>query len=204
MPASSSAASSSAAATPTQSTRRGATVRADGGLRLSASASEKSEKLLTIPDGTHIECTGWQSGWAKTTYEGKTGYVSAVYLLYDGKVRADGGLRLRSGPGESYEKLLTVPDGTVLPCISQGDGWVKTTYNGKTGYVSQDYLLVPVIVRASTGLNLRASASETAEKLLTIPNGTVVQCYGNKENEWARVAYNGKAGYVSYLYIAYD
>ena len=28
------------------------------------------------------------------------------------------GLRLRSGPGESYEKLLTVPDGTVLPCIS--------------------------------------------------------------------------------------
>lgn len=144
MPASSSAASSSAAATPTQSTRRGATVRADGGLRL------------------------------------------------------------RSGPGESYEKLLTVPDGTVLPCISQGDGWVKTTYNGKTGYVSQDYLLVPVTVRASTGLNLRASASETAEKLLTIPNGTVVQCYGNKENEWARVAYNGKAGYVSYLYIAYD
>ena len=67
-----------------------------------------------------------------------------------------------------------------------------------------DYLLVPVTVRASTGLNLRASASETAEKLLTIPNGTVVQCYGNKENEWARVAYNGKAGYVSYLYIAYD
>lgn len=64
--------------------------------------------------------------------------------------------------------------GTVLPCISQGDGWVKTTYNGKTGYVSQDYLLVPVTVRASTGLNLRASASETAEKLLTIPNGTVV------------------------------
>jgi len=100
--------------------------------------------------------------------------------------------------------MRSYPDGTVLPCISQGDGWVKTTYNGKTGYVSQDYLLVPVTVRASTGLNLRASASETAEKLLTIPNGTVVQCYGNKENEWARVAYNGKAGYVSYLYIAYD
>ena len=35
----------------------------------------------------------------------------------------------------------------MLPCISQGDGWVKTTYNGKTGYVSQDYLLVPVTVR---------------------------------------------------------
>ena len=40
-------------------------------------------------------------------------YKRQVYLLYDGKVRADGGLRLRSGPGESYEKLLTVPDGTV-------------------------------------------------------------------------------------------
>lgn len=200
-PASSSGTSS---VTPTQSTRRGATVRADGGLRLRASAGETAEKLLTIPDGTHIECTGWQSGWAKTTYEGKTGYVSAVYLLYDGKVSADGGLRLRSGPGENYEKLLTVPNGTVLPCISQGSGWVKTTYNGKTGYVSQDYVLVSVTVRASTGLNLRATASETGEKLVTIPNGTVVQCYGNKENEWAKVAYNGKVGYVSYLYIAYD
>ena len=112
---------------------------------------------------------------------------------------------LSLGGAEIVEtSMRSYPDGTVLPCISQGDGWVKTTYNGKTGYVSQDYLLVPVTVRASTGLNLRASASETAEKLLTIPNGTVVQCYGNKENEWARVAYNGKAGYVSYLYIAYD
>lgn len=49
VPASSSAASSSAAATPTQSTRRGATVRADGGLRLRASASEKSEKAAYDP-----------------------------------------------------------------------------------------------------------------------------------------------------------
>lgn len=127
-----------------------------------------------------------------------------MYLLYDGKVRADGGLRLRSRPGRKLRKLLTVPDGTVLSLHFSGGRLGETTYNGKTGYVSQDYLLVPVTVRASTGLNLRASASETAEKLLTIPNGTVVQCYGNKENEWARVAYNGKAGYVSYLYIAYD
>ena len=49
VPASSSAASSSAAATPTQSTRRGATVRADGGLRLRASASEKKRKAAHDP-----------------------------------------------------------------------------------------------------------------------------------------------------------
>lgn len=72
VPASSSAASSSAAATPTQSTRRGATVRADGGLRLRAiRPAKKSEKLLTIPDGTHIECTGWQSGMGQNDLRGQ-------------------------------------------------------------------------------------------------------------------------------------
>ena len=75
-------------------------------------------------------------------------------------MRADGGLRLRSGPGESGRKLLTVPDGTNAPCISQGDGWVKTTLQRQNRLCFSDYLPVPVTVRASTGLNLRASASE--------------------------------------------
>ncbi|MFQ9680934.1 MAG: SH3 domain-containing protein [Ruthenibacterium lactatiformans] len=115
-------------------------------------------------------------------------------------MRADGGLR--GSGGQSYEKLL-VPDGTMLPAFLRGR-------LGENDLQRQNRLCFSGLSAGSRyracvhGLNLRASASETAEKLLTIPNGTVVQCYGNKENEWARVAYNGKAGYVSYLYIAYD
>lgn len=183
---------------------RGATVRADGGLRLRAGAGTDSESLLTIPDGTHLTCTGWQNGWAKTTYEGKTGYVSAEYLLLDGKVNADGGLRLRSGPGETHEKLLTIPNGTTLAFTEEKDGWLKTTYDGKTGYVSQEYIAISATVTAGPGLNLRETASESGTKLTTIPNGAEVQCLGSRDGAWIKVAYNGYAGYVSAQYLSFN
>ena len=98
MPASSSAVLSSAAATPTQPPpRRYGTREAAGVSR--ASASEKSEKLLTIPDGTHIEYRLAERG--PNDLRGQNRLCLGMYLLYDGKVRADGGPRLRSGPGES-------------------------------------------------------------------------------------------------------
>ncbi len=199
---SSSASSGNAGASATGG-NRGATVRADGGLRLRSGAGTDSESLLTIPDGTHLTCTGWQNGWAKTTYDGKTGYVSAEYLLLDGKVNADGGLRLRSGPGESYEKLLTVPNGTTLAFTEQKDGWLKTTYDGKTGYVSQAYVYVSATVNAGPGLNLRETAGENGAKLTTIPNGATVQCIGSRDGDWIKVIYNGYEGYVSAQYLSF-
>lgn len=203
-PASSGGASSSAAGTAATGGSRGATVRADGGLRLRAGAGTDSESLLTIPDGTHLTCTGWQSGWAKTTYDGKTGYVSAEYLLLDGKVSADGGLRLRSGPGETHEKLLTIPNGTTLSFTEQKDGWLKTTYDGKTGYVSQEYIAISATVTAGPGLNLRETASENGTKLTTIPNGATVQCLGSRDGAWIKVAYSGYEGYVSAQYLSFN
>lgn len=182
---------------------RGATVCADGGLRLRSSASTDGDSLLTIPDGTHLSCTGWQNGWAQTTYDGKSGYVSAAYLLLDGKVSANGGLRLRSGPGESYDKLLTVPDGTTLAFTEQKDGWLKTTYDGKTGYVSQDYIAISATVNAGPGLNLRETASESGTKITTIPNGSTVQCIGNRSGDWVKVKYSGYEGYVSAQYLSF-
>lgn len=189
--------------TPSSTVSVSATVRADGGLRLRAAAGTNGEKLLTIPDGAQITCTGWQDGWAKTSYEGKNGYVSADYLLFHGTVRADGGLRLRKGPGENYEKLLTIPDGTQIACMEQKDGWVKTSYDNETGYVSQTYVQVTAKVSAGPGLNLRNTPDETGTKLLTIPNGTQLLCTGNPEKGWAKVTYNGVEGYVSAAYLSF-
>ena len=178
-------------------------MRADGGLRLRSSASTDGESLVTIPDGTHLTCTGWKDGWAQTTYDGKSGYVSATYILLDGKVSANGGLRLRSGPGETYDKLLTIPDGTTLAFTEEKDGWLKTTYDGKTGYVSQDYIAISATVNAGPGLNLRDAASENGTKLTTIPNGASVQCIGNRSGDWVKVKYNGYEGYVSAQYLSF-
>ncbi|MDO4516057.1 MAG: NlpC/P60 family protein [Bacillota bacterium] len=59
-----------------------------------------------------------------------------------GFVSAQGsGLRVRQGPGTSYAILATVTDGSVFPITGKTNGWYQITYNGRTGYVSADYLL---------------------------------------------------------------
>ena len=53
----------------------------------------------------------------------------------------DTGLNLRSQPTTDSPKLLEIPKGTVLDLEAcDTEGWYKTTYNGKTGYVSANYI----------------------------------------------------------------
>ena len=50
------------------------------GLNLRESASTSAKKLATIPQGTKIIITEVKNGWGKTTYSGKTGWVSMDYV----------------------------------------------------------------------------------------------------------------------------
>lgn len=63
-------------------------------------------------------------------------------LSFSGTVTADPSLRLRSGAGTSYAVLANIPYGTVLTITQTNGNWGKTTYNGKTGWVSLDYIEV--------------------------------------------------------------
>lgn len=49
------------------------------GLNLRTSRSSSSKILLSIPNGTELMITDISSGWGKTTYKGKTGYVYMTY-----------------------------------------------------------------------------------------------------------------------------
>jgi len=61
-----------------------------------------------------------------------------------GKVTgASGGLNVRSGPGSNYEKVASISNGTTVTVLESANGWYKVDYgNGKTGYVSADYIQV--------------------------------------------------------------
>lgn len=50
-------------------------------------------------------------------------------------------LRLRAKPSTSSAKLASMSVGTELNVESISKGWAKTTYNGKSGYCSADYLV---------------------------------------------------------------
>lgn len=62
---------------------------------------------------------------------------------------ADGGLRVRSGPGTTYEVLATLVNGNSVTIVKDaGDGWYEITYAGSggkatTGYIMGEYISVP-------------------------------------------------------------
>ena len=61
-------------------------------------------------------------------------------IPYEGMVTADPSLRLRSGAGTSYSHIGDIPYGTVLTITKISNNWGYTSYNGKTGWVSLDYI----------------------------------------------------------------
>ena len=65
---------------------------------------------------------------------------SETGVPFEGVVTADPSLRLRSGAGTSYSKVADIPLGTVLTITKISNNWGQTTYNGKSGWVSLEYI----------------------------------------------------------------
>ena len=101
------------------------------------------------------------------------------------KVTARSGLNLRKSASTSSTKLLTIPYGTKLTgTITKG--WLKTTYNGKTGYCYAEYIKDVTSDNTVTSKErnyvtmkstaIRATASKKATNKKTIPAGTCIRC----------------------------
>lgn len=118
-------------------------VTASGGLNLRETPSSAGNVLITIPTGTTLNLTDKQDQWYKTTYQSKTGWVSADYLTVTSKkgiTTASGGLNLRETPSSSGNMLAAIPKDTLVELIDQQGQWYKTTYQSKTGWISADYV----------------------------------------------------------------
>ena len=91
-----------------------------------------------------------------------------------------------------------------MSVLGRQDGWYKVNYDGKTGYMSADYVTarssagdLRCVARViSDGLNLRSGAAASGAVLATVSRGEYVDVSGF-ENGWFRVQYSGKTGYMS-------
>lgn len=89
------------------------------------------------------------TGSIQITYQDDTGSETQASVtpgdpqeLLFAYVSADGdGLRIRQGPGTTYDILTTALDGTCHPITGKADGWVQVSWNGRTGYMSADYVI---------------------------------------------------------------
>ena len=100
--------------------------------------------LTTMPKGTEVSVSEISGGWGKVSYKGHTGYSAMQYLaLVQGTTSnyyTTANLNLRSSRSKSSKLLLTIPKGTNLMITDIQNGWGKTSYKNKNGYVSMSYV----------------------------------------------------------------
>ena len=68
---------------------------------------------------------------------------------YHGTVNAEGGLNLRCGPGEEYDILLVVPEGTEVIEEGWSSGWLYVRYDGQYGWVKSEYVTPTGVVEGA-------------------------------------------------------
>lgn len=127
-------------------------------------------------------------------------------------------VNMRKEPNENAELIDTLPLGTALTRVATtADGWSKLDYNNKECYVKSDYLSTeqPQIpeesqepqqsapgiaegteILLSNTVNVRASMSETADKVGTAFAGEKVTVIMSYAEGWTKVNWNGTTGFV--------
>ena len=119
-------------------------------------------------------------------------------------------VNVRSSDSEQADKLGKVSGGTKLQVLEQRpNGWTKVDYEGKEGYIKTELLQLAEsaaetetigTVTATTNINVRASASETADRLGVLSGGDSAELVGT-EGDWSKIKYNGQIGYVKSEYV---
>jgi len=158
--------------------------------------------------------------WYKINYNGRTGYVSSDYVQASGTTTPPAEsttytvtastLNVRSGAGTSYASIGSVTKGQKLSVVSKSGSWYKINYNGRTGYVSSDYVQASgtttppaesttYTVTAST-LNVRSGAGTSYASIGSVTKGQKLSVV-SKSGSWYKINYNGRTGYVSSDYV---
>lgn len=183
-------------------------------------------ELIEVPKGARILLQGYQKflsgSWYKTSYDGKTGYISAddvklSYQSYDptkiGEVTAN--LYMRSGVGASYSKKKYLPSKSKVILLgyyrTEGYDWYKVQHNGTTGYVSSKYVDVLNITTKLKKVTDKNSAMYGKTLKLYYSNGKQIQnlenivgkksnyiLYVNKSKQMVTAYYKEGSYYVPY------
>ncbi len=126
-----------------------------------------------------------------------------------GKVATEStSLNLRKSASTASVVVKQMKKGKYLTLLKKEGSWWKVEYaKGKTAYAHGDYIdtvssKVMYVATQNGNLNVRSSASATAEIKTTLPKGTVVLKLSEK-NSFTRILYNGSStGYVSSAYLS--
>ncbi len=152
-------------------------VRARDVVNVRASDSEKAEKIGKVQTGDILKLLESKpNGWSKVEYDGKEAFIKSEFLE---------AVASESGNGKEGQQAEKPAD--------NGDGQ-KQEASSNAG-VSTEIPTSGTVMVAET-VNVRKSASETADKLGVCYQGDKLEILMQQADGWTKVKYNGKTGYV--------
>lgn len=198
-------------------------------LNLRSGAGTNKSIIMTMPKGAEVIVGLTQNGWCKIVYNNTAGYASAKYLTAVNKVSGNFGtgtvngsdVRMRSGAGTNYSVMGAYQKGTKMSVVGASGNWYEVSYNGKTGYISADYMKLtvggtqPSAPSATpstpttggfkgsvigTSVRMRSQPNTNCNVLGYYSNGVTMSVLGSVK-DWYKVSYNGKTGYISAQYM---
>ena len=167
-------------------------------------ADQVAGETLVAETGTEEGSTDGQDTQTENSEQQQTEDQGPQYVTTTTTVN------VRSSDSEQADKLGKVSGGTKLQVLEQRpNGWTKVDYEGKEGYIKTEFLQLAEsaagaetigTVTATTNINVRASASETADRLGVLSGGDSAELVGT-EGDWSKIKYNGQIGYVKSEYV---
>lgn len=133
-----------------------------------------------------------------------TAHTMAADIAIGAGCTTGSALRMRAEASTSSDIVTTLDKSVAVAILDDTtDGWFKVAYNGKTGYVSADYLRVDQDNVFETygrvngdGVNVRADASTDAEILASVDTGTIVTINGLVDGWYDVTCQYGTEGYI--------
>lgn len=201
-------------------------------LNLRSGADTTKSIIATMPMGAEVIVGMTQDGWCKIVYNNMAGYASAKYLDAVDKVSGNFGtgtvsgndVRMRSAASTKGSIVATYDKGTKMSVIGAQGNWYEVSCDGKTGFVSADYMKLSVGSAAtatpststttttpSNDTGLKASVIGTSVRLRSLPstdsdtlgyysNGVTLNALGSVK-DWYKLSYNDKTGYMAAQYV---
>ncbi|HHI3614328.1 TPA: SH3 domain-containing protein [Bacillus anthracis] len=218
-------------------------------LRVRTGPSTSHTTVGSVTKGQVVQVVGEVQDWFKINYAGQTAYVSKDYVTKGGSsdnvtqgnnqnnnqnnnvtVQTGGtyvvnatSLRVRTGPATYHSVIGGVLNGTTLNVIGSEGSWFKVNYQGKTGYVSSEFMkfvkggtttpeqpkqpeqpnqgaIGDYYINASA-LNVRSGEGTNYRIIGALPQGQKVQVI-SENSGWSKINYNGQTGYIRTRYLS--
>lgn len=189
----------------------------DGSMNVRKGPGTNYEVVTWVKNGQAITVLETVGSWTKIRVNatGKEGYMKSSSVKKEGEAQESvqsalvsvatryvgSVVNVRKGPGTQYAVAFKTVQGAGLQVAGESGNWALIrASDGKTGYISKNYISDGVAKSTTANVNFRSGAGSSFASSAVLAKGTRVTALSVTGN-WTKVKVNGSTGYVYSQYL---